>query len=256
MQGRGLRHVLQRQVVLQRGAVHTAGALGAAEQLEQRLLLGAERDRAVGEPGGEQRLDPERVARAERRPGLGVPDDEREHAAQPVDDVLAPQVVAGDDRLGVALGRERRRPRRRARLAQLQVVVDLAVEDDPVAAVGVGHRLVAVLDVDERQPVEAEHGPAVPPGLVLVGAAVAHAVLGLAHRARRWSRRPGRRRWRSRRAGHTSGAGPRGRGGVGCGERRRAITRVRRRGSSGSPSARRRRTGTAPCRRARSAPSP
>ena len=53
---------------------------------------------------GEQRLDPERVAGAEQHPLLGVPDEEREHAAQPRDDVLAPLVVAGDDRLGVALG--------------------------------------------------------------------------------------------------------------------------------------------------------
>src|SRR3712207_9370368 len=83
---------------------HAARGVAAAEHLQQRLLLGAEDERTVGQAGGEQRLDAEGVARAERRPGPGVPDDEREHAAQPPDDVLAPVVVARDDRLGVALG--------------------------------------------------------------------------------------------------------------------------------------------------------
>ena len=57
-------------------------------------------------------------------------------------------------------------------------------------------------------------------------------------------RRPGRRRWRSRRAGHTSGAGPRGGGEGGRGRVRRA----RRRASSAWRCARRRRTGTGWCR--------
>ena len=183
------------------------------------------------------------------RPGLGVPDDEREHARAAAGRRPRPTVVAGDDRLGVALGGEA------CALGgqlgpQLEVVVDLAVEDDPVAAVRVGHRLVAVLDVDEGQPVEAEHRPGVPPGLVLVRAAVAHAVLGLPHRRRPWRRRPGRRRWRSRRAGHTSGAGPREWGGVQGVGTAGGVTRARRRGSSAWRCARRRRTGRARCRRA------
>jgi hypothetical protein len=175
VQGRGLGHVLQGQVVLHRGAVDATGRVGAAEQLEQRLLLGAERDCTVGQARGEQRLDAERVAGAERRLGLAVPDDEREHAAQPRDDVLAPQVVPGDDRLGVTLRGERGAGGGEL-LAQFEVVVDLAVEHDPVAPIGVGHRLVAVLDVDERQPVEPEDDPVVPPDLVLVGSPVSHVV--------------------------------------------------------------------------------
>ena len=216
VQRRRLRDVLQRQVVLQRCAVDAAGGLAAAEELEQRLLLRAEDDRAVGQPGGEQRLDAEGVAGAEDGLLLGVPDEEGEHAAQPVDDVLAPQVVAGDDRLGVALGREGRALGGQLR-PQLQVVVDLAVEDDPVPAVGVGHRLVAVLDVDEGQPVEAEHRPVVPPrprsrrGRGGAGSAGPRAP------RRPWRRRRGRRRWRSRRAGHTSGAGLSGVEGAGGG---------------------------------------
>ena len=104
----GLRDVLQRQVVLQGGRFHAAGGLAPAEEFVQGLLLGTEDQPAVGEPGGEQRLDAERVAGAEHRVGLAVPDDEGEHAAQLRDDVRAPQVEPGDDRLGVTLGGERR----------------------------------------------------------------------------------------------------------------------------------------------------
>ena len=115
------------------------GALGQAErarQLQQALLLAPERH--AGRSGGEeQRLDAERVAGAEQHPLLGVPDEEREHPAQPGHRGRAPVVVGGDDRLGVALGRERRPVLAGQLLAQLEVVVDLAVEHDRVAAVGV-----------------------------------------------------------------------------------------------------------------------
>ena len=59
------------------------------------------------------------------------------------DDLLAEVVVAGDDRLAVALGVERRAELAGQPLAQLEVVVDLAVEDQVVAAVEPGQRLVA-----------------------------------------------------------------------------------------------------------------
>src|SRR3712207_8109170 len=51
---------------------HAARGVAAAEHLQQRLLLGAEDERTVGQAGGEQRLDAAGVARAERRPGPGV----------------------------------------------------------------------------------------------------------------------------------------------------------------------------------------
>ena len=40
--------------------------------------------------------------------------------------------------------------------AQLQVVVDLPVEHDPHGFLGVGHRLVAAGEVDDREPPESE----------------------------------------------------------------------------------------------------
>ena len=77
--------------------------------------------------------------------------------------------------------------------AQLDVVVDLAVVGDPVAA-AVGHRLVAGLEVDDRQaPVrERRHAVVVHPGRLAVRAAVAQEVvhqldrsLGVSQRAER-----------------------------------------------------------------------
>jgi hypothetical protein len=103
-----------------------------------------------------QRLDAEVVARAERAPLLPVPDHEREHAAQPGEHLLAPVVVAGDDRLAVTLRAELGAEVARQLLAQLDVVVDLAVEGQQVAPIGVRQRLVAQRHVDDRQPLVRE----------------------------------------------------------------------------------------------------
>ena len=56
----------------------------------------------------------------------------------------------------------KRQPARFELRAQLAIVVDLAVEDDRVAAIGAEHRLMAVLgDVDDREAAVAEGEPAV-----------------------------------------------------------------------------------------------
>ena len=67
----------------------------------------------------------------------GVPEREREHAAQPGQHVGAPVVVAGDDGLAVAVGGEDGAVLGGQLVAQLQVVVDLAVEHQHVAVGGV-----------------------------------------------------------------------------------------------------------------------
>jgi hypothetical protein len=56
--------------------------------------------------------------------------------------------------------------------AQLAVVVDLAVQDDVQAAVLVGDRLVAALDVDDRQAPAAETGRTPDVEALVVGTAV------------------------------------------------------------------------------------
>ena len=157
-------------------------------QIQQALLLAADHGPA-GAGRHEQRLDAERVAGAEQLACHGVPQGEREHAAQP-----------GQRRPGPSGGRPRRSPRRRRRWrirrrarrqfrAQFEVVVDLAVEHQHVPVRGLrrtpAQRLVAVRDVDDRQPVEAQHHWRASssdhvPGLV--GTTVAHQVRRARHR--------------------------------------------------------------------------
>ena len=52
------------------------------------------------------------------------------------------------------------------------MVVDLAVRDHPASAGGVGERLPATVEVDDREPGVPEPGPADQPGAVTVGTAV------------------------------------------------------------------------------------
>ncbi len=167
--------VLQGEVVLQRLAVERRGRAQPGCQLEQRLLLARERHPArAGRV--EQRLDAERVARAEHHAAPPVPDEEREHPAQLRHRGLADVVVQRDDDLTVAVRAHRGAVLLDQLLAQLEVVVDLPVEQQRVALLDAlrapVQRLVGVVDVDDRQPVEAEDHLVAGPGAGLVGAAV------------------------------------------------------------------------------------
>ena len=95
--------------------------------------------------------------------------------------VPAPLGVGGQQYLRVAVGFEAH-PVPLELSAQLDVVVDLAVEHHPDRLVLVRHRLVAALEVDDRQPAEAERGAGdrVPGGPQRVLAAVAALVVGAA----------------------------------------------------------------------------
>ena len=89
-----------------------------------------------------------------------IPYDEGEHADEPVERRLAPLRVGSQQHLGIGVGAETV-PGRLKLVAQLEVVVDLAVVDDPVAAVGVGHRLLRrVGEVDDAEPTMAERNRA------------------------------------------------------------------------------------------------
>ncbi len=86
--------------------------------------------------------------------------DEGEHAAQPLEHVRAPLLVAVQDHLRIALGGEGVAQREQL-LAQRLVVVDLAVVGDDQRAVLVVDRLRAAAQVDDAQ-------AAVPQGRMLV----------------------------------------------------------------------------------------
>src|SRR5207244_3589814 len=98
-----------------------------------------------------ERLDAEAVSRGEQAMLLRVPDREAPHAVHLRKHVLAPRGPRREDHLGVAAGPER--PTQSLQLlAQLEVVVNLAVEDEPVPPARVAHRLVAGRrEIEDRQ---------------------------------------------------------------------------------------------------------
>ena len=178
--------------MLECALVERVGQAEAPDQLQEALLLAAERGPA-GAGRDEHRLDTERIAGEEQRACLGVPDREGEHATKTSDGVGSPVMEGRDDRLAVALGAEGRAFVRGELRADLEVVVDLAVEDERVT-VGVlrrspPQRLMRMIDVDDRQAIEAEHDVGVVPRAGLVRAAVAHAVRGVGDEVDGTSRR-------------------------------------------------------------------
>ena len=74
----------------------------------------------------------------------------------------------------VSLRVRKRWPSPSSSAAQLDVVVDLAVEDDPEGAVLVAERLLPGGEVDDGEPGVGQAGPLVAVEAELVGAAVAH----------------------------------------------------------------------------------
>jgi hypothetical protein len=179
--GRGLvdgargRDVLQGEEQVHRVRVHLAAQRGV--QREQRAQFRAEDQPAARTLRVAERLLADAVARQQEPLLLLVPDGEGEHAAQRLDAALPHVLVEGEDGLGVGLRLELEASALQV-LAQLPVVVDLAVEDDPVALVGVGDGLVAGVQVDDGQ---AAHGQAhafAREEALVVGAAVGDEVVG------------------------------------------------------------------------------
>jgi len=120
--------------------------------VERPQLAGEERGVTVGDPV--QRLDTHRIAR-DKAVALGGDHREREHAAQPLHGgraVAHHQVQRG---LGVRPGRH---GARREADAELGVVVDLAVVDDPAGPGSVRDRLPPAADVDDREALVPEVG--------------------------------------------------------------------------------------------------
>jgi hypothetical protein len=144
-EGRAARHVLQGEVGVERSRIELARDAGEAEQ---RLHLRGERDRPVRQARPEERLLADAVAREDEPLAAGIPQREREHAAEPLDEVDAVLLVQV---------RDHRRVARAAHLvtgqlaAQLAEVVELAVEDGGHVARLIRHRLAARRQVDHLQ---------------------------------------------------------------------------------------------------------
>ena len=146
-------------------------------RFEQCLHFGTERHAARG--GGEvERLDAGAIARQQQPFRLAIPQRVREDSVEARDTGVAFERVKVQHHLGVAV---------RAELhtllfevgAQFLVVVDLAVVDDDVAAVGREHRLMAAAEIDDAEAPVPEAHRAFDEVVTVVGAAVQKAV---AHR--------------------------------------------------------------------------
>ncbi len=121
---------------------------------EKRLEFRGERD-PLRRPRPDEGLDPQPVTREHQTPARLVPEREREHPAQALHAIDAQVLVQVDDRLDVRPGAEAV-PRASQLVAQLDVVVDLAIADDDHRSVLARDRLIACLEVDDRQAADAE----------------------------------------------------------------------------------------------------
>ncbi|OPY92695.1 MAG: hypothetical protein A4E73_00872 [Syntrophaceae bacterium PtaU1.Bin231] len=103
--------------------------------------------------GEVERLDSETVPGTEDRPVLFVPNGEGEHAPEMVDAVLSPLAIGKENDLRVGIADERFLAEF---LSQLDIVIDLAIVDDPVAG-PVGHGLGSGgREINDAQPPMAE----------------------------------------------------------------------------------------------------
>ena len=117
---------------------------------EQRLGLGREAEIAAVRRE-EERPHSEAIPRQKELLALPIPDREREVAVQTLEEGRPPLLVRVGDHLRIRLRREAVAERLEL-LAQLDVVVDLAVLHHPEAPALVGDRLVATVEVDDREP--------------------------------------------------------------------------------------------------------
>jgi hypothetical protein len=120
-----------------------------------------------------ERFDAEGIAGEEKRLIAAIPDSEGEHAAQAGEAFFAPVCEGREEDFGVALGAEDAAGGSEFG-AEFAEVVEGAIEDDVVAAVGRSHRLVTVRGIKDRKASHAEAGRAVGDETVVVGAAVEH----------------------------------------------------------------------------------
>src|SRR5207244_11821264 len=95
--------------------------------------------------------NPKAIAREEQGRRATVVQRERELAVEPLEQSLAPLLIAVDQYLRVAAGAKHVTAELEL-VPQLQVIVDLAVVDDADVHVLVRHRLRAAGNVDHAQP--------------------------------------------------------------------------------------------------------
>ena len=161
-------HVAQAQVEIEGLLVELARNGRIAEK---RLHFRAE-DQTIAAEVVIDRLLAQPVSREEEPLSPCVPDGEGEHPRDALRQRVAPLLVAVDEDLGIAAAAEDMSARDELR-AQIEVVVDLAVERDPDGAVLVAHRLRAGRgEIDDGQAAMTEGDGAVDVHAGAVGSAV------------------------------------------------------------------------------------
>src|SRR5262245_50308936 len=150
--GAGSRHIAELEEAEDRLGIRLARHERAQEE---RAHLGSENHARAIVPCVE-RLDSEAIATEdEMRPGRRLEEGEGEHAAQALRDAVAPGAPAVEEDLAVAVRAERRRALEVG--AELAMVVNLAVQDDPALAVlrAQGHP-AAERSIDDGEPARSE----------------------------------------------------------------------------------------------------
>ena len=118
-----------------------------------------------------QRADSGAVARQHEATCLRVPERQRPLAVHPLEAGVAPDAVRLQNDFRVA-ARAKTAAARAQFLAQLEVVENLAVEDDPGPLAIIRHRLLPARDVDDGQPRVRQAGPLVAVHAELIRTAV------------------------------------------------------------------------------------
>src|SRR5262245_10569676 len=87
-----------------------------------------------------ERFNAKSIARAEQPLIATIPDEKREHTQKTIQTFLAPTLIGGKNDLSVRLTLVRVVAQFGA---ELKIIVNFAVEDDPESAIGIRHRLAA-----------------------------------------------------------------------------------------------------------------
>src|SRR6185312_2799554 len=124
--------------------------------LENRLDLRSEEEPVAGLRPVE-RLDAEPIACEEQALPCGIPDGKCEHAAKVIDRRCTPLLVRMHDRFGIGTSRVSMAGRFEA-CANVAVVIDFAVEDDPDRLIFIRQRLMPGGEINDAQPAMTERG--------------------------------------------------------------------------------------------------
>src|SRR5437667_8574602 len=140
------RNADERQIIMNRFVIDFATD---SRMLQQGIELGSENQLSV-ELRVEERLLSHAIASQEKRFRAFIPNRKRKHPAQVLWTIGSPLVVGVNDSFSIAVGIELVAELFEL-LAQLAIVVDLAVENNPCRAVLIMNRLLSVGEIDNRE---------------------------------------------------------------------------------------------------------